>query len=142
MADPKRIVFELVSPERLLLSRPVDMVVVPGTEGLFGVLAGHSPLISTLKPGVIEVHEDGQVIDRIFVAGGFAEVVPERCVVLAELATPVAELDRAQVTERIAALEAEAGPAAHAPRPAPEGAVYDELTVSRAMLAAIEQRAA
>jgi len=122
MADTKQIVFELVSPERLLLSKPVDMVVVPGTEGLFGVLVGHTPLISTLKPGVIEVYEDNRITDRIFVAGGFAEVAPERCVVLAELATPVGELDRAAIAERIAALEAEAGPAANAPRPAPEGA--------------------
>jgi len=71
MAD--KVEFELVSPERLLLSRSVDMVVVPGAEGDFGVLRGHAPLISTLRLGVIDVHDAGGVSDRIFVAGGFAE---------------------------------------------------------------------
>ncbi|MFN4088589.1 MAG: F0F1 ATP synthase subunit epsilon [Alphaproteobacteria bacterium] len=91
--------FELVSPERLLVSQPVDMVVVPGGDGDFGVLPGHAPLISTVRPGVIEIYEGSAVRDRIFVAGGFAEVTAERCTVLAELAMPVAEIDAAQ-TER------------------------------------------
>ena len=95
MAD--KVEFELVSPERLLLSRAVEMVVVPGAEGDFGVLPGHAPLISTVRPGIIEVHDDGKVTDRIFVAGGFAEVNPQRCTVLAEVALPVAEIDRAKV---------------------------------------------
>ena len=95
MAD--KVEFELVSPERLLLSRAVEMVVVPGVEGDFGVLAGHAPLISTVRPGIIEVHEDGKVTDRIFVAGGVAEVNAERCTVLAEVAMPVGEIDRTKV---------------------------------------------
>ena len=95
MAD--KVEFELVSPERLLLSRAVEMVVVPGVEGDFGVLAGHAPLISTVRPGIIEVHEDGKITDRIFVAGGFAEVNAERCTVLAEVAMPVGEIDRGKV---------------------------------------------
>src|SRR4051794_30045866 len=77
---PGKITFELVSPERLLLSQQVDMVVVPGSEGFFGVLIGHTPLISTLKPGVIEVYDGGKVVERIFVGGGFAEATPDRCV--------------------------------------------------------------
>ena len=89
MAD--QVQFELVAPERLLLSEPVDMVVVPGSEGDFGVLAGHAPLISTVRPGVIETYSGKTVKDRIFVAGGFAEVTRERCTVLAEEAVPVAE---------------------------------------------------
>lgn len=97
MAD--KVEFELVSPEKLLLSRPVEMVVVPGAEGDFGVLPGHAPLISTVRPGVIEVHDDGKVTDRIFVAGGFAEVNAERCTVLAEVAMPVAEIDRGRVEQ-------------------------------------------
>ncbi len=91
MAD--QVQFELVSPERLLLTEPVDMVVVPGSEGDFGVLPGHAPLISTVRPGVIETYAGKSVKDRIFVAGGFAEVTRERCTVLAEEATPVADLD-------------------------------------------------
>jgi F-type H+-transporting ATPase subunit epsilon len=95
--------FELVSPERLVFSQPVDMVVVPGAEGYFGVLARHAPLISALKPGTISIYEGGAVTQRIFVAGGFADVTGERCTVLAEEATPVSQLDRAQVDLELSA---------------------------------------
>lgn len=93
--------FELVAPERLLVSRPVGMVIVPGEEGDFGVLPGHAPLVSTLRPGVIEIHDEGVVSERIFVAGGFAEVTQERCTVLAEDAVPLKELDRSKVEAEI-----------------------------------------
>ena len=99
MAD--KVAFELVSPERLLLSEPVDMVVVPGEEGDFGVKPRHAPLISTLRPGVIRVYAGSEVKDRIFVAGGFAEVTGERCTVLAEEAVRVADLDRARLEQEI-----------------------------------------
>ena len=99
MAD--QIQFELVSPERLLVSEPVEMVVVPGVEGDFGVLPGHAPLVSTVRPGVIAVFEGGKVTQRIYVARGFAEVTPERCTVLAEQATPVGDIDRAAVEGEI-----------------------------------------
>ncbi len=92
MADGK-VEFELVSPERLLASRAVDMVIVPGGDGDFGVLPGHAPLLSTVRAGVILVYEGREVSDRIFVAGGFAEVTRERCTVLAEVAMPVSEID-------------------------------------------------
>ena len=95
MADS--VEFELVSPERLLLSKSVEMVVVPGSEGDFGVLPRHAPFISTIRPGIIRVYEGGQVTDQIFVAGGFAEVTGTRCTVLAEEALPVADIDRAAV---------------------------------------------
>ncbi len=95
MADKTQ--FELVSPERLLISQAVDMVVVPGTEGDFGVLPDHARLISSVRPGVIAVFDGGQVTDRIFVAGGFAEVTGERCTVLAEEAIPLAELERGRI---------------------------------------------
>ena len=103
MAD--QVQFELVSPERLLLSEPVDMVVVPGSEGDFGVLAGHAPLISTVRPGVIETYAGKTVKDRIFVAGGFAEVTPERCTVLADEAVPFDEVTAEQLAERERAAE-------------------------------------
>ncbi len=99
MAD--KVTFELVSPEQLLLSRPVDMVVVPGSEGDFGVLPRHAPVISAVRPGVIDVHEDGKVSERIFVGGGFAEVTAERCTVLAEQALPVGDLDRGQAEQQL-----------------------------------------
>ena len=91
--------FELVSPERLILSTEVEMVVVPGTEGNFGVLPGHSLLISTVRPGVIDVYSDEQtqISERIFVSGGFAEVTPERCTVLADEAMSPDSLDRATI---------------------------------------------
>jgi F-type H+-transporting ATPase subunit epsilon len=101
----ERLLFELVSPERLLLSEEVDMVVVPGAEGNFGVLKGHSLLISTLRPGVIDVYEGQVVTDRIFVAGGFAEATPERCTVLADEAVAVADLDATAVEANLRLLE-------------------------------------
>jgi len=103
MAD--KVAFELVSPERLLVSEPVDMVVVPGAEGDFGVLIGHTPMISGVRMGTIDVYQDGARAQRIFVAGGFAEVTPERCTVLAEGAVPVDEIDRARVEEELRAAE-------------------------------------
>ena len=100
MASDK-VEFELVSPERLLLSEQVDMVVVPGAEGDFGVLPRHAPLISTLRPGVIRVFEGREVKNRIFVAGGFAEVTPERCTVLAEEAVPLKDIDVAAIEQQL-----------------------------------------
>jgi F-type H+-transporting ATPase subunit epsilon len=100
MADD-RIEFELVSPEHLLISERVEMVVVPGTEGDFGVLPRHTPMISTVRPGVIRVYEGGAVRESIFVAGGFAEVTPARCTVLADLAMPTAEIDRAAAEQQL-----------------------------------------
>jgi F-type H+-transporting ATPase subunit epsilon len=95
MAD--RVQFELVTPERLLLSEMVEMVVVPGTEGNFGVLPGHAPLISSIRPGTIDVYEGQSVTRRIFVVSGLAEVTPERCTVLADEALPPDELDRSAI---------------------------------------------
>src|SRR5712671_7452408 len=92
---PERVQFELVTPERLLLSEMVEMVVVPGTEGNFGVLPGHAPLISSIRPGTIDVYEGQTVTRRIFVVSGIAEVTPERCTVLADEALPPDALDRA-----------------------------------------------
>ena len=95
MAD--RVQFELVTPERLLLSEMVEMVVVPGTEGNFGVLPGHAPLVSTIRPGTIDIYEHQAVVRRIFVVSGIAEVTPERCTVLADEARPPDELDRGAI---------------------------------------------
>jgi F-type H+-transporting ATPase subunit epsilon len=96
VAVDRKFELELVSPERLLLSEPVDMAVIPGSEGDFGVLAGHSLMISTLRPGVIEVWQGETVVNRLFVAGGFAEVTDTRCTVLADEAVPVDEINAAE----------------------------------------------
>jgi F-type H+-transporting ATPase subunit epsilon len=95
VAVDRKFELELVSPERLLLSEPVDMAVIPGSEGDFGVLAGHTLMISTLRPGVIEVWQGETVVNRLFVVGGFAEVTDTRCTVLADEAVPVGEIDAA-----------------------------------------------
>ena len=90
----ERVQFELVTPERLLLSEMVEMVVVPGTEGNFGVLPGHAPLISSIRPGTIDIYEGQTITRRIFVITGIAEVTPERCTVLADEAMAPDEVDR------------------------------------------------
>ncbi|TCS63588.1 ATP synthase F1 subunit epsilon [Varunaivibrio sulfuroxidans] len=95
--------FELVSPQKLLKSQPVDMVVVPCAEGDIGVLPGHTPLIATVRPGVVDIHDDGKVAERIFVAGGFVEVTAVRCTLLAEEAIAIADINRADVEERLKA---------------------------------------
>ncbi len=105
MAEEGKVEFELVSPERLLVSEPVDMVVVPGAEGDFGVLPRHAPLISTVRPGVIRIYEGNQVTSEIFVAGGFAEVTGSRCTVMAEMAMPVGDIDRAKVEAELRDLQ-------------------------------------
>jgi F-type H+-transporting ATPase subunit epsilon len=97
---------EIVSPERLLLSRSADMVVIPASEGDMGVLEGHTPMIVTLRGGVIALYSGEQVTDRLFVSGGFAEVTPERCTVLATEATQVSELVRAEAERRLAEAQA------------------------------------
>ena len=94
---PDRVEFELVTPERLLLSEMVAMVVVPGTEGNFGVLPGHAPLISTIRSGMIQIYEGQTVRRQIFIVSGIAEVTPERCTVLADEAVSLDTLDRGSI---------------------------------------------
>src|SRR5829696_7203311 len=97
--------FDLVSPEKLLFSGEVEQVDVPGSEGDFGVLAGHAPTVSALRPGIMTVYASGQA-QRMVVLGGFAEVSGDgKLTVLADLADSVEDFDRAVLTERIAAKE-------------------------------------
>jgi F-type H+-transporting ATPase subunit epsilon len=93
--------FELVSPERLLFSEDVEQVVVPGSEGDFTVLAGHSPVLSTLRPGVMDVKLPGGKAKRLYVKAGFAEVAPESLTVLAQQAIDVSEIDAAWLQRSI-----------------------------------------
>lgn len=92
--------FRLVMPERELLATEADMVVVPGSEGDFGVLHGHAPLISTVRAGVLEVFQGNKAEKRFLVAGGFAEVTPERCTVLADEAVPFESVTAEQLADR------------------------------------------
>ena len=87
------VALEIISPERLLLARDVEMVVIPGTEGDLGILHGHAKLITGLRGGLVDLYENGARTERFFVTGGFAEVTEERCSVLADAITPQAELD-------------------------------------------------
>jgi F-type H+-transporting ATPase subunit epsilon len=98
---PDKVAFELVAPERLLASEMVDMVVAPGAEGDFGVLPQHSLFMSLLRPGVIEIHDGGAITQRIFVGGGFAEVNERGCIVLAEEALPVEDIDLGKARQRL-----------------------------------------
>jgi F-type H+-transporting ATPase subunit epsilon len=91
--------FDLVSPEQLVYSGEVEHVVVPGTEGEFGVLAGHAPLIAMLRPGVVKIL--GPDEQDILVVGGFAEVCPEGLTILADRAVPLAEVDPSVIAEEI-----------------------------------------
>ena len=97
----QKIAFDLVSPEKLLLSAEADMVTVPGTEGYMGVMAGHASLVSTLRAGMIDVQVDGKD-DRYFIKGGFAEINAAKITVLADEAIPMTELDLAVLDQRIA----------------------------------------
>jgi F-type H+-transporting ATPase subunit epsilon len=100
MSDPFK--FELVSPERLLVSREVEQVVVPGSEGEMTILAHHAPLLTTLKPGLLDIGlPGGGEHQRYFVRGGFAEVSPAGLTVLAETAIDLVELDAAQLAQAV-----------------------------------------
>jgi F-type H+-transporting ATPase subunit epsilon len=97
--------FELVAPARLVFTGEVTQVDVPGVEGDFGVLAGHSPLVATIKPGILTVFNGGEP-QRFVVLGGFAEVSPGGLTILADAASTLAEADRPLVADRIRELEA------------------------------------
>jgi F-type H+-transporting ATPase subunit epsilon len=96
--------FELVSPEKLVFSGDVDQVDVPGAEGDFGVLAGHAPFVTTLRPGILTVHGPGGA-QKIVLLGGFAEVSAEGLTVLADMAEPVESMDRETLAQHIKEME-------------------------------------
>ena len=96
--------FELVSPQKIAFSGDVDQVDVPGTEGDFGVFAGHAPLISLIRPGILTVYSGGEQT-KIVVLGGLAEVGPDGLTVLADVATSLADIDRAALQAQIVAME-------------------------------------
>jgi F-type H+-transporting ATPase subunit epsilon len=93
--------FDLVSPERLLVSEQVESVVVPGSEGFFTVLARHAPFMSTLKPGLVEVKGLSGETRKIFVRGGFADVTPAGLTILADQAIPLEDFDAATLAQQI-----------------------------------------
>lgn len=97
--------FELVSPERLIFSGAVEQVVVPGSEGAFTVLANHAPMLSTIRPGVVEIFESANKTNKLFVRGGFADISSKGLTILAEQAIALADLDAAQIDAQLRAAE-------------------------------------
>ena len=93
--------FELVSPERLLVSKEVEAVVIPGADGEMTVLAKHAPAMTTIKPGVVTVKPASGGEERYVVFGGFADILPEGCTLLAESAVEVKDIDRDDLSNRI-----------------------------------------
>ncbi|CAM5421066.1 ATP synthase epsilon chain [Mycolicibacterium aubagnense] len=93
--------FELVSPERLLVSEEVESVVIPGAEGEMTVMAEHAPVMTTIKPGVVTVKPASGNVQRFVVFGGFADILPSGCTLLAESAVAVGDIDRADIARRI-----------------------------------------
>ncbi|MEM6462735.1 MAG: F0F1 ATP synthase subunit epsilon [Pseudomonadota bacterium] len=93
--------FELVSPERLLLSEAVSEVIVPAVDGEMTVMAHHAPVMATIKPGIVEVKNTEGVSNRYVVFGGFADILPQGCTILAESAVHVDDIDREALSQRI-----------------------------------------
>jgi len=130
----KTIAFELVAAERAFPSEPAMMVVVPGAEGDMGVLAGHAPVLSTLRPGVVTVHLPAGEVKKIFVSGGFVDISAAVCSVLAEEVINVDEIDRARAEEKLKSLEAEL--AAAKDDPVRAAGLEKRIAVNRARIAA------
>lgn len=130
----QQVALELVSPERLLYSGNVDMVVLPAAEGDMGVLPGQAPVIATIRPGTICIFNSNNVEKRLFVAGGFLEVTAERCTVLADAATPIEEIDSAAVEGQMRDL---AEDIAAAPDPVAKAKAESALAIAEAKLRAV-----
>ena len=98
--------FDLVSPESLIFNDDVGMIIIPGKDGDLGVLPGHSKIMSSLRPGRVMVYsEDKNLLKSFFVSGGFTEINPEKCIVLAESVTEMSELEKSLVEKEIQELE-------------------------------------
>ncbi len=100
------VALEIVSPEKLLLSRDVEMVVMPGYEGDLAAMENHAPMITLLRGGVIALYDGANVVSRYFVGGGFAEITPERCTILADDIVPVEELSAETAQRNLDSAEA------------------------------------
>ena len=133
-----KLTFELVSPSALIASEEVDMVVVPGADGDFGVLAGHAPVLSNLRPGVVDIHNDGQVTKTLFVEGGFAEATAERCTLLATSAKDLADISADEADTRLT-LAREAETTADSDK---NVVAAREVAVAEAMVYAVNKSAA
>ena len=134
-----KVAFELVAPERLLANLEADMVVIPGADGDFGVLPSHAPFMSLLRPGVIRVYQGDKVDQQLFVAGGFAEVNERGCIVLAENAEPLGEVDVEQARQRLKDAEEDLADTKE-PSERERERLERAIEVARARLEAVEAR--
>ena len=120
--------FDLVSPENLIFNDEVGMIIVPGKDGDFGVLPGHSKLMSSLRPGRVMVYgEDKNLLKSFFVSGGFAEVNPEKCIVLAESVDEINTIEKAVIEKEVQELEGQESDAAK-----------EQLNVAKAKIDALD----
>ena len=120
--------FDLVSPENLIFNDEVGMIIVPGKDGDFGVLPGHSKVMSSLRPGRVMVYgEDKNLLKAFFVSGGFAEVNPEKCIVLAESVDEINSLEKETIEKEIQDLEGQDNQIA-----------YEQLSIAKAKLDALD----
>ncbi len=131
----KTFTLEIVSPEKLLLSRAVEMAVIPGSEGEIGVLPGHAPMIVTLQGGMIKLYRSGQVTDRLFVGGGFAEITPTQCTVLEYEAVVSNDIELADSQAKLQTAEAEYAAADKSDIVAIDHAL-DQLQIARSRISA------
>jgi len=139
MADSLR--YELVSPEEQLAAGEAEMVVAPGEDGDFGVLANHAPVVSLLRPGVIAVHEEGGgEPERIFIEGGFAEINPEGLILLAEAATPLTDLELEKCRQWLRDAEEDLADAKE-PSEAERERLERRITIARARVEALTGQA-
>ena len=123
-----KISFDLVSPENLIFNDEVGMIIVPGKDGDFGVLPGHSKLMSSLRPGRVMVYgEDKNLLKSFFVSGGFAEVNPEKCIVLAESVDEINSLEKSTIEKEIQDLDGQDNDIAK-----------EKLSIARAKINSIE----
>ncbi len=126
--------FELVSPEEKLVSEPVKMAVIPGAEGEMGVGKDHASFVVALKAGVVQLHQDGAEVRKIFIAGGFADVTGDNCTVLAEQAVNVSDLDQAAIEQELTNLNEDLGRAADKQE---EARISKKITLAKARLSAV-----
>lgn len=131
--------FELVSPEKVLASEAAYMVTVPGEAGDFGVLADHAPVLSSIRPGVVTIITADGTTRRLFVSGGFVDVTPSTCSLLAEEAVSLDELNKAELEQSLANLRDDLGFAKDDQLKAAR--LHKQITLTEAKLAAISQAA-
>lgn len=136
MTVAEKIEFELVTPDQVLVSQFADLVVVPASEGYLGVMPGHIPLVSALKAGVVDVHQDGRIALRLFIASGIVEITRQHCTVLTEQAFPVEQLDREQLEQQLRELQEDLEQAVDE---SVRSELTQQLTLCQEKLAAIAQ---